>query len=367
MKSAPQEPSVIGEENNEGTGSSRARLNNEKKRGSYIAFTVGILISVVLLGYLFYDLDFDKFTAEFARFNPWVALPMEVLFLVTIILRALRAQLLFPAEQQQKLTLRSVIESVLIGFSATSILPMRAGEIIRPLYLQRKTGVPLVSGIASMFTERIFDLVSLLTLATVLFSRIPSAPPFLVTTSKWLALISLCGLSGIIVCAFFGSFAERLARRILTPLLPEKFSVVIFGLLSQLIGTLGAVKGVKNLLLILAYSFGIWLISGVYYQISTMMLGVEISFLSGLLLTVTIAFAVAAPSSPGFIGTYQFGCALTLTSMLGHSNEFSLAYGLAVHAVQTATLLLVTVLVVGLSGMKLKQLKDLDPGLAGSS
>jgi uncharacterized membrane protein YbhN (UPF0104 family) len=93
------------------------------------------------------------------------------------------------------------------------------------------------------------------------------------------------------------------------------------------------------------------------------MLGVDLSLFAGLLISVTIAFAVAAPSSPGFIGTFQFGCALTLTNILNLSQEFSLAYGLVVHAIQTATLLLVTAAVLAFSGQGLKSvLKSTSPG-----
>jgi len=319
----------------------------------YLALIFGILVSVGVLLYLFSDLDFEKFKNEFQKFNPWIILPLAVLFFLSIVARALRSNYLLPDEYRNDLTFRKLLEGVLVGFSATAILPMRAGEILRPMYMQKRAGIPFAAGLASMFTERIFDLVTLLTIAPILLSRVPSAPPFLVQTSNALTLISVVGIVGLLLCAFFGVFTLNLAQKVVTPILPKKFSGILLKMLAQVVQTLGAVRSVKRLAIILIYSFGIWVISGFYYQLSTVMMGEQISIFAGMLLVVTIAFAVAAPSSPGFIGTFQFGCALTLTKILGFPSEFSLAYGLAIHATQIATLLISTAIVLGMSGQNI--------------
>ena len=64
---------------------------------------------------------------------------------------------------------------------------------------------------------------------------------------------------------------------------------------------------------------------------------------------------------PALLQTFQFGCALTLTNILHLSKEFSLAYGLAVHALQTATLVLITIGVLAFSGQGLKGIVEKSP------
>jgi len=273
---------------------------------------------------------------------------------LAMVLRALRSKYLFPREYRKEGSFFSLLEAVLVGFTANSFLPLRAGEIIRPIYLQKRIGLPFASGLASIFTERIFDLLSLLTIASVLLSRIPEPPQFLLTTSAALRVISLIGLAGVVLCAYFGKFTMKLADRIVALILPKKIGDFLLKLLAQVIETLGAVKSFRELFLILVYSFSIWAVTGFYFQLSGAMLGVDLTFFSGLLIAVTVAFAVAAPSSPGFIGTFQFGCALTLTNILHLSQEFSLAYGLLVHATQTVTLVLITILVLSFSGQGIK-------------
>lgn len=314
---------------------------------------VGIGISLALILYLFKDIDFVKFKAEFSNFNGLFILPLTGLMIFSMSLRALRSRYLFPKNYREQSDFGALLEAVLVGFTANSFLPMRAGEIVRPFFLQKRVGLPFASGLASIFTERIFDLLTLLIIASLLLSQISDPPQFLVTTSAALRVISSLGLTGVILCAYCGEFTMKFAQRIVPIILPKKIGDLLLKLLTQVIETLGAAKSFKDLFFILLYSFGIWIATGYYFQLSASMLGVELSLFSGLLVAVTVAFAVAAPSSPGFIGTFQFGCALTLTNILHLTPEFSLAYGLVVHAIQTATLLLVTVLVFSFSGQRL--------------
>lgn len=335
-------------------------VGGSRKKALFL--TIGVVISIALILYLFKDVDIAKFKAEFSNFNAWYILPLTGLMLLGMVLRAYRSRYLFPKEYREQGNFLTLLETVLVGFTANSFLPMRAGEIVRPYYLQKKIGLPFASGLASIFTERIFDLLALLTIAPLLLSRIPEPPQFLVTTSAALRLISSIGLAGVILCAYWGEFTMKLAQRVVPLILPKKIADFLLTMLTQVIQTLGAAKSFKDLIFILVYSFGIWAVTGCYYQLCGWMLGVDLSLFSGLLIAVTVAFAVAAPSSPGFIGTFQFGCALTLTNILNLSPEFSLAYGLLVHAIQTSSLVLLTILVLFFSGQGVKALFQARPG-----
>lgn len=56
---------------------------------------------------------------------------------------------------------------MMIGFMLNLVLPGRVGEIARPVILNQKDGIPFASGIATVVTERLFDLVVLLILLSV--------------------------------------------------------------------------------------------------------------------------------------------------------------------------------------------------------
>lgn len=316
-----------------------------------IAFLVGIVISVAALYYLCRDIDFERFKKEFSNLQLWVAFPLFLLFIASLYIRALRWRLLLPASLRENLGDRELMDSALIGFSANAVLPLRAGEIVRPLFLKKLTGVPFTSGLTSIFTERVFDLLSLLVVAFFALATVKDPPAFLIITSRGLGLIAGIGVVGIILCTFFGSWTLSLADKLGGRILPENLKGKVLGILRHVIEALSALRTCKDIFLVLVYSFAIWLLAALYYQLSLHLFGESVGFIGGVLLAVTIAFAVAAPSSPGFLGTYQFGCALTLSHILDFSNEFSLAYGLTVHLVQTGSMLLFALVVLWKRGI----------------
>jgi hypothetical protein len=69
-----------------------------------------------------------------------------------------------------------------------------------------------------------------------------------------------------------------------------------------------------------------------------------------------IAFAVAAPSAPGFIGTFQAGCLIALTSVFGMTKSFAIAYSIFAHVLQAAFIIILGFLFMGQRGFGLKEL-----------
>ena len=60
-----------------------------------------------------------------------------------------------------------------------------------------------------------------------------------------------------------------------------------------------------------------------------------------LTVTVMVGLALAAPSGPGFVGTFQAGCVVALSGVFGVSKEISVAYSIFAHAVQAIVGILV--------------------------
>ncbi|MCB0360926.1 MAG: hypothetical protein KDD44_14860, partial [Bdellovibrionales bacterium] len=52
------------------------------------------------------------------------------------------------------------------------------------------------------------------------------------------------------------------------------------------------------------------------------------------LVSVLIGVAVAAPSAPGFLGTFELGCVAALAYTKIHSQEFAIAYAIVTHMLQ---------------------------------
>ena len=60
----------------------------------------------------------------------------------------------------QRVSQLEAFSATCIGFAASVLLPARAGEIVRPAVLSRRTGIPFAPALASIAVERLIDLVA---------------------------------------------------------------------------------------------------------------------------------------------------------------------------------------------------------------
>lgn len=324
----------------------------KKKINRLFSLFLGLLISVGAIFYVFQGVELQQLKTQFYRFSPWPIVPLVVMGFLMFAIRGLRWRYLLPVEQRSQVSLLDLYEATVFGFAATSILPLRAGEIVRPLCLKRFNSVPFASAFSSIFSERVFDLLSVVALGFLALSQVSDPPVFLSIAAQTLGLIAAIGVVGIFFCSFFGEVTLELAAKILNRIAPQKVVGKLLEFLRHAVVALSVLRRGKELLYVVGLSVLLWGFNAFFYQYSLSLLGEEVNLLAGALLATTIAFAVAAPSSPGFIGTFQFGCTLTLSNILGYSEDFSLAYGILIHLIQTATTLVLAFIALFRRGLK---------------
>lgn len=313
-------------------------------------------ISVVIVAILAWTLDWKSFAHELARVRWPYLLPLPILLAILLLLRALRWQLLLPPAP--RLSLLRLGEATILGFMASFILPLRAGEIIRPYLLSRSQPVPFPMALASIVAERLFDALTLLGLLGLCLLHIPSIPAYVATGARAAAILTGILLALILAGAIFPKAATQgmqvLLQRMLRPSLAQK-AVLAFG---HFWAGLRGISTLPRLLGVLLYSALLWLLMALWYQVVLWGFGVQPSWWVGMVLNVMIALAVAAPSAPGFIGTFQAGCILGLSVIFGFSREFAVAYSVVAHVLQMGFVLLAGMIVLQARGLHFSQLRS---------
>ena len=84
---------------------------------------------------------------------------------LTFVLRALRWQYILAPLGETHFS--NAFQATVIGFAASFLLPARAGEVIRPLLLARREGLPATATFATIILERLMDMVTVLALFAV--------------------------------------------------------------------------------------------------------------------------------------------------------------------------------------------------------
>src|SRR5438309_6863906 len=104
---------------------------------SHLRTIIVLALAAGLVGLFLYKVDLLRVAAEIARARPeWLALSLATM-IVNLAIRALRWQFLL--EPLGHISFMNSFRATAVGFAASSVLPARAGEVIRPYFLARQT------------------------------------------------------------------------------------------------------------------------------------------------------------------------------------------------------------------------------------
>ncbi|MBX3028085.1 flippase-like domain-containing protein [bacterium] len=259
----------------------------------------------------------------------WVVLMLPVT-VWTLVIRAQRWRVFLHAVGVPPL--RPLVSATNIGFMANMILPLRIGEVVRPVLLSRRAQLPLSGVLASVLLERIFDMFTILFLFGVSVS--------LVTVSEqvrqwgWMLTVLAVAVAAVIVLI---RLQERLALRIarrLADLLPVNVGGPAYGFAQGFVRALEMLDSPLAYVRAFAWSLYLWIAISLVYVFGFWAFHMDVPELRGaLVLTTLVAIAVSVPSAPGFIGSFQLGCVLALR-IFGIDDSSALAFSLIVHLSQ---------------------------------
>ncbi len=328
--------------------------------------TAGIAVSLVvsgaILAYLFAKLDWAEVWLQLRKVNPWYQILLFGMFILMLWMRAMRWRLILP--NRDRLSVPRLMDATIVGFFASFVLPLRAGEIIRPWILSRWQPVPFSSAFASILIERLADSVCLLGMMLVCLTQLNEIPAIVLVGAKILGILTAV-LIIIVIASYllpgrmeslFHWFSARTLGR-LAPGASDKANRMI----TEYFEGLRVVTSFWQLTKVMLWSLAMWLLVAAWYQILLWSFGEYPSFWVGMMLNVMIALAVAAPSAPGFIGTFQAGCIIALSTVYGFSKEFAMAYSLVGHLLQTLFNVTAGLTVLHLRGMTFRQLRGNTP------
>ena len=121
---------------------------------------LSVAISVVFLGFAVRKVDWAEAGAALAAAHYLYVLPMLVVSIWSLYIRAQRWRVLLRPVGTP--AMRTLVAATNIGFMANMVLPLRMGEVIRPVLVSRKEREPLGGILATIVLERIFDLFTIL-------------------------------------------------------------------------------------------------------------------------------------------------------------------------------------------------------------
>lgn len=331
------------------------------KTGRTIGILLSVAVSLAILIYLFSKLNWAEVWVQLKKVNPWSPLFLIATCLPMMWVRAMRWRLILP--DGMKLSVPRLMDATIIGFFSSFVLPLRAGEIIRPWVLSRWQPVTFSSALASIMIERLADSVCLLGFLMLCLTQLTEVPPIILAGAQALGMLTVV-LIGIIVASYlapgrmesiFHWFSNHILGRISVP-----FAERINRMIAEYFTGLRVITSMWQLTKVLLWTLFMWSFVVLWYQALLWAFGEFPSLWVGMMINVMIALAVAAPSAPGFIGTFQAGCILALSTVYGYSKEFAMAYSVVGHLLQMIFNVAAGLIVLHLRGLTFRQLRNND-------
>jgi uncharacterized protein (TIRG00374 family) len=324
-------------------------------------------VTAVCLVWAFWGEDFGEVGRAIARADWLLLFGMSVpCYLLLVWFRALRWRHL--TDPIQPIETAPLARAVAVGFMTNNIFPLRIGEVVRSWLLARETGASTAALFGTVILERVIDAVSVIVLLLIVIGGWGGGGEG--ELARGALLLLPAALIPIAFLVILRAAPDRVVGVVTALLRPFPARVATFAerTLRRFGEGLGALRGGRHLVWIAVHSAIIWLgIQAIPIFAAFLALGIDLgSPLRALgaawTTLVAVAVAVAAPSSPGFFGPFQWACKIALIRF-GVETETALAAGILIHAVMWLTLT-----GLGLAVLRLRRtsLGELDEATGGS-
>ena len=323
----------------------RPRLS--KRVGLVAGGGLALLALVLMTQYI----DFGTVLSEMRAADPVLVVAATLVYLLSWPLRGLRYRDIL-AELGYRERVDFLTGAVFISQTGNLVFPARAGDLIRAYVVKARRAIPYPSGFASLAAERVFDLLTIASMAGVVligytvtgqtaelaraFVGAEGAGRVAVAVAFGVSLVAIAAVGAIAVSARSDrDYVTELVYRVST----DSYADFVAGVIGRFVGDLQTVAGTRaGFARVGATSVLIWTL-----DVVTALL-VLAAFAPALPLVELIAvsfFAVSVgnlakvlPLSPGGIGLYEGAFTLLVVALTPLGPELALGAAVLDHAVK---------------------------------
>lgn len=292
---------------------------------------LGLLVTAAALWWALRGENLGEIWTHIRHGDMWLLALAVAVATSGFLIRAMRWKLLL-APVKPDTRLRTRFAAVAIGFMGNNVLPLRAGELLRPYALSRMEPVSMSAAFGSLVVERFLDSVVLVLLLVLpLFTHgFPSAG----VLSSGVGALVLRGTLTFVTVFLVVIFAMalwpqgflRLAEGVASRVLPRALARRSVDALTAFLDAVALLRSPRLLVLALVWSVGLWLFQGLSYWVGMMAFGIHTGVVSAWFTQSVVAFGVAAPSAPGFVGTFHAAAKFALTDVYAVDPTKALAF-----------------------------------------
>jgi uncharacterized protein (TIRG00374 family) len=279
---------------------------------------LGIAISIAFLYFAFRNLDWGRAREMARQANYGLLILSAAVGTCMFPLRARRWRTILDPVAP-KLPFGPLWRSTAIGVMVTNVIPLRAGELARPLALTRELpSVSFATALASVAVDRVFDgiVVMVLLAVGVAVAHFPTNTTIggysLAHAAGFVVFGALALLVAFYILVFFPKTLirafELVARRV-SPTIERRGAEM----LARFSEGLSVLRTPGHFVAVFGWTLAHWLVQPLAFWLAFLAVGVHVPLAATLIVQGVIVILVALPSAPGFFGAFEAGAAIGLS------------------------------------------------------
>ena len=329
-------------------------------RGHALRIGASLVLMAVLLAVFLWNVNLAEVGEAMRSARPGLIVAAAAIALLSYYLRAIRWQLILRPVGRVRHS--GALIAIAVGYAAMALLPARIGDLIRPIVLAKRERIPFSGTLASIFTERLFDLWTVVFYFLIFVLFPPAMGQLDAQAAHNLRVLSLSGyvlgagllVGTVVVLALFrfqGQFVDIVTRPI--GRLRASWRAPLASFLNHFLDGLRVLQRPRDLLVTMAASLVIWYV--IYWQVRVALLAfdIDLPLRAGYFLVTLSVIGLAIPT-PGGIGGMHKAIQLGLTAFFAVELNTATAAAIVYHAICFVPITVIGLLCLPLVGVRLR-------------
>ncbi len=289
-----------------------------------IWFIFGIVISILMLYIVFKNVNFNDVLKYICTANIFYLLISLFLGFLLLMLRSYRWKLL--VKEYENYSFSNFFVSTVLGLFFNNVFPFRMGDFVQGLALSRKISLPKSFTVSSVFMERFLDL-----FPPIVFIIIGSF--FVVLPKQFSVVLSILILLFLILGLMLMLKFKSLIIKFVKNLSDGKQGVLskLANFIEKFFSALSNLSEIKILCKVIPLTILLWVGYSIGMFFICLALDIELpSVWASFLIQAITSASVIIPSSPGYVGTWEFMGSLAV-SIFKVAKSKAVAFSLISH------------------------------------
>jgi uncharacterized protein (TIRG00374 family) len=266
---------------------------------------LGIVISCIMLYFVFRKINFGEVIHYISSARLLYLLLSIVLCIMLLVLRSYRWKTML--KEYKSVKLQKFFESTILGLFFNTVLPFRMGDLFQGYVLSKKTSLSKSLTFSTVLLERFIDL-----FPPIIFIIIGS---FFIVLPKRISLgLSIIVLTILVlITVLILKYKKFIISKLVVYSEKNSFIKKIVNVLEKFFSAVESISNIYVLCKIIPLTLLLW----IGYSISMVLICVSLdinlpSLWAGFLIQAITALSVTVPSSPGYVGSWEFMGTLSL-------------------------------------------------------